>query len=137
MAILERYSITKSPRIIEESAKHAKKSGAILKKAASGSIIPHNPNVLPHIFTKKHRWDKFITLTGDHQKDFEKLATFLEKHRILQCTRRIDYSYKAVITYKYTKVIGSETIVALFEITKDGIPLLRNAWVEVKIPYRT
>ncbi|MCI0382526.1 MAG: hypothetical protein L0207_05710 [Chlamydiae bacterium] len=134
MAILERYSLKKSPIILEESAKHAKKSETILKKAANGSIVAHNPNVLPHVFTKKHQWDKFIKLTGDHEKDFEKLVAFLENQKILQCSREIDYAHKGVITYKYTREIGKDKIIALFEINKKNVPLLKNAWVEAKIP---
>lgn len=135
MAILERYSVTKSVCILEESAKHAKKSMAVLKKAQAGSIVPHNPNVLPHVFTKKHHWDKFITVTGNHEKDFEQLAMFLEKQRILQCERSIDWSHQGVITYKYTKQMGKDRIVALFEINEQNLTLLRNAWVEVGVPY--
>ena len=135
MAILERYSVTKSAHILEESAKHAKKSTLVLKKAAAGSIVAHNPNVLPHVFTKKHCWDKFIKLTGDHQKDFEKLVVFLEDQKILQYPRKLDYARNSVITYKYTKQIGRDKIVALFEINKQNLPLLKNAWVEVGIPH--
>ena len=135
MAILRRYSVTKSAHILEASAKHAKKSASILKKAATGSIVPHNPNVLPHVFTKKHHWDKFIKITGNHEKDFEKLALFLEEQKILQCSRKLNYEHGSVITYKYTKDMGREKIIALFEINKEGLPLLRNAWVEVKLPY--
>jgi hypothetical protein len=97
--------------------------------------VPHNPNVLPHIFTKKHRWDKFIKLTGNPEKDFEKLAMFLEDQKILQCPRRLDFERGSILTYKYTKEIGGDKIVALFEINKENISLLRNAWVEVGIPY--
>ncbi len=79
------------------------------------SYVAHNPNVLPHVFTAKHRWDKFIKLTGNHQKDF---------------------AYQAVVTHKYIKEIGKDKIVALFEVNKNNIPLLRNAWVEVGIPYK-
>ena len=88
VAILECYSVTRSVHILEASAKQAKKSTSILKKASSGFIVPHNPNVLPHILIKKHRWDKFIKLTGNPEKDFEKLAIFLEDQKILQCPRR-------------------------------------------------
>lgn len=135
MAILERYAVTKSTHILEASAKHAKNSTSILKKVAVGTIVPHNPNVLPHIFTKKHRWDKFINITGNHEKDFEKLALFLEEQQILHCQRKLDWAYGSVTTYKYTKQIGKDRIVALFEINKNNLPLLRNAWVEVVIPY--
>lgn len=135
MAILERYSVTRSARILEESAHHAHRSAATLRKVFAGSIIPHNPNVLPHIFTKKHRWDKFISITGDHRKDFEKLTEFLESHDILRCPRELSYDYGGILTYKYTKEIGGDKIVALFEVNKDKIPLLRNAWVEVGAPF--
>ena len=135
MAILGRYSVMRSAHILEASAKHAQKSTLILKKAAAGSIVPHNPNVLSHVFTKKHRWDKFIKLTGNHEKDFEKLALFLEEQGILHCEREIDWAYKGVTTYKYTKEIGKDKIVALFEINKENLPLLKNAWVDIGAPY--
>lgn len=135
VAILERYSITKSKHILEASAKHAQKSTLILKKAAAGAILPHNPNVLPHVFTKKHRWDKFIKLTGNHEKDFQNLASFLESQKILQCERKLNWSHESVTTYKYVKQIGRDKIVAIFDINKDNLPLLRNAWVEIGAPY--
>ncbi|MDN3506607.1 MAG: tetratricopeptide repeat protein [Simkaniaceae bacterium] len=135
MAILGRYSVTRSTHILEASAKHAKKSTSILKKATGGSIIPHNPNVLPHIFTKKHRWDKFIKLSGNLEKDFDSLVLFLERQGILQCEREIDWAHKSVTTYKYTKEIGRDKITAIFEINKENLPLLRNAWVEIGAPY--
>lgn len=127
LAILERYSVTRSTCLLEKSAEHVKKSTVILNKVAAGSIIPHNPNVLPHIFTKKHLWDKFIQLTGNHQKDFENLVKFLENQNILRCYREISYDYGGIITYKYIKEMGGDRIVALFEINKRNIPLLRNA----------
>lgn len=135
MSILERYSITKSSCILEESARHAKKSRAILNKATAGTVIPHNPNVPYHILVKKHRWEKFISITGNYEIDFKNLTAFLEGQNILQCPRKIDFNYGGVITYRYTKEIGSDRIVAVFEITKDNVPLLRNAWIEVNVPY--
>lgn len=135
MAILGRYSVTRSANILEESVKYAKRSESILAKIKTGAIIPHNPNVLPHIFTKKHHWDKFIKLTGDHKKDFETLVLFLEKQKILQCDREINWAFKGITAYKYTKRIGRDRIVALFEINKANLPLLRNAWVEIGTPY--
>lgn len=135
MAILDRYSVTRSAHILEASAKHAKKSTSILKKAESGSIVPHNPNVLPHVFTKKHHWDKFIKMTGNHEKDFKKLAIFLEEEGILQCPRKLDFERGGIFVYKYTKDMGRDEIVALFEITEKGLPFLKNAWVKPKPPY--
>ncbi|MCK5604979.1 hypothetical protein KAR91_24025 [Candidatus Pacearchaeota archaeon] len=78
---------------------------------------------------------KFIKLTGNHEKDFEKLALFLEEQKILHYPRKLNYERGGVITYKYTKDMGREKIVALFEINKEDLPLLRNAWVEVNPPY--
>lgn len=135
MAILERYSVTRSAHILEASAQHAKKSTSILQKAAAGRVVPHNPNVLPHVFAPKHHWNKFIEITGNWEKDFETLAKFLENQKIFQCTRKLDYKRGGVITYKYTKEIGMDTIVALFEINTENVPFLRNAWVEVGVPY--
>jgi len=135
MAILGRYTVTRSAHILEASAAHAQKSASILKKVASGAIVPHNPNVLPHIFTKKHHWDKFIKLTGNHEKDFKILVQFLEDQKILQCPCKLDFERGCVVTYKYTKDMGREKIVALFEINKENLPFLRNAWVEIKPPH--
>lgn len=136
MAILERYAATKSARILEESAKHAQKNSAIIKRAASGAIIPHNPNVLPHVFAKKHQWDKYFKVTGDYEKDFEKLAKFLQEENIFLCRREENFLFVGGVTYKYTKTIGKETIVAIFEVNKRNVPLLRNAWVQMETPYK-
>lgn len=65
------------------------------------SYVAHNPNVLPHVFTAKHRWDKFIKLTGNHQKDFESLVAFLEREKILQCPHQIDFAYQAGCVEKH------------------------------------
>lgn len=131
MAILGRYSATKNVGILEASARHAQKSRTVLKKASSGSIVAHNPNVLPHIFTKKHCWDKFIELTGDHKKDFKKLVIFLEEQQILYCERELVGSFNSVKSYTYTKQVGRDKIVAIFDINDEKMPLLKNAWVEI------
>lgn len=135
MTTLERYSATKSVRILEESAKHAKKSTTLLTSARKGAIVPHNPNVLPHIFTKKHQWDRYISLTGDHKKDFAKLAEFLEKQHIFSGKTKINDWFTGVCSYEYRQTIGRDTIVAIFDVNKENVHLLKNAWIEVNVPY--
>jgi tetratricopeptide (TPR) repeat protein len=135
MATLERYSATKSVRMLEESAKHAKKSTTLLNNARKGAIVPHNPNVLPHIFTEKHQWNRFVALTGDHKKDFAKLAEFLENHHILSGEPRITDWFTGVCSYEYRLKMGNDTIVAIFDVNKENVHFLKNAWVEVDIPY--
>ena len=55
--------------------------------------------------------------------------------KILQCSRKLDFERGGIVTYKYTKDMGRDKIVALFEINEKNLPLLRNAWVEPKPPY--
>jgi len=135
MATLERCSLSQGTRILQESAKLVPKNTRILKKAFNGSVVAHNPNVVPHVMQKRHRWDKFVRLTGHNQGDFKKVTAFLEEIEILKCHRELDYSFKSVKTYFYRKNIGNDTIVAMFEVNKNKLPLLKDAWVEIKPPY--
>jgi hypothetical protein len=138
MATLERYSITRSSIILQESAKCAAKNSCILKKAQQGYIIPRVPNDMFHTLTKHHHWNKFVKLTGNTEVDFKAVAAFLEKEKILSCERVIDYfnPYSPIQTYRYSKKIGNKTIVAVFEAREDSIIFFRNAWVEIDLPYK-
>lgn len=109
MATLERCSVSKGTRILEESAKRASKNTLRLKKAFNGTVIPHNPNVVPHVMQKKHRWDKHIRLSGNR--------------------------FENIKTYFYRKKMEKDTIVAMFDVNKKGMPLLKNAWVEPNPPF--
>lgn len=136
MAILERCTHSKRSRILKESSKRCAKNISILNKAKSGSIIAHNPNVIYHVLQNKHRWNRFIHMTGSPETDFKKVVAFLEKHQILQAKRELEFATAMVKTYRYTLMIEGEVVVATFEVTKNNMMLLRNAWVEVKVPYR-
>lgn len=138
MATLERYSLSRSAVILQESAKCAAKNSSILKRAQRGYIVPKVPNDAFHTLTKHHHWDKVVKLTGNKEIDFKAVAAFLEKEKILSCKREIDYfrPNSPIQTYRYSKEIGKNKIVGVFEIREDGIPLFRNAWVEVMLPYK-
>ncbi len=135
MATLERCSLSQGARILQESAKHASKNNLLLKKAFNGAVIPHNPNVAHHVMQKKHRWDKYVRLSGNRSEDFKKITTFLEEIEILKCERKLDFSFESVKTYFYRKKMGNDTIVAMFDVNKKEMPLLKNAWVEPNPPF--
>lgn len=135
MATLERCSLSKGTRILQESAKRAPRNTVLLKKAFNGSVVPHNPNVAPHVMQKKHGWDKYVRLSGNRSEDFKKVTAFLEEIEILKCERQLDFSFESVKSYFYRKNMGNDTIVAMFDVNKKKMPLLKNAWVEPKPPY--
>jgi tetratricopeptide (TPR) repeat protein len=131
MAILERCNCEKKPVILQQSAKRASQNQSILQKVFKGSIIIHNPNIPFHVLQKKHRWDKLVPLSNNVQQDFKKVVKFLEQQKILQCECTLDFSTSVIKTYRYSKTIGNDTVIAVFEVCKNNIPLLRNAWVKV------
>jgi len=135
MATLERYSLTKSTKILRESEKCAQKNGSVLKKIQNGCVIPHNANVASHVLQRKHNWHKMVKLTGDKDVDFKLVADFLKKESILNCERIHEFSFNSIRTYRYKKKIGKNTVVAVFETNNQNVPLLRNAWIEVKPPH--
>lgn len=135
MATLERYSLTKSAKILKESEKCVQKNIYVLKKIQQGHIIPHNANVASHVLQKKHDWHKVVKLTGNKDSDFRIVSEFLKQEQILFCERKLDWSYESLKTYCYKKEIGNNTIVAVFEINAKNEPFLRNAWIEVTPPY--
>lgn len=135
MTTLERCSVSKGTRILEESAKRASKNTLRLKKAFNGTVIPHNPNVVPHVMQKKHRWDKHIRLSGNRSEDFKKVVAFLEEIEILKCERQLDFAFENIKIYFYRKKMEKDTIVAMFDVNKKGMPLLKNAWVEPNPPF--
>ena len=130
MAILGRYVKTHNTLILKESSELAKKSRAILNKASRGSVVAHNSNVAPHVMQKKHMWEKVIEISGNIEEDFRKVVLFLDNQKILNGECKLNSGRNGIKTYKYTKNYGREKIVAYFEVTEDGIPLLRNAYVK-------
>lgn len=135
MATLERFSVAKGAKILQESSQLASKNTILLKKASKGSVVPHNPNVAPHVMQKKHGWDKYVRLSGNRFQDFQKVTAFLEEIEILKCERKLDFAFENVQTYFYRKNMGKDTIVAMFDVNKKGLPLLKSAWVEPNPPH--
>lgn len=65
--------------IVAEIAKRAAgRIGFVAYKKRS--IVIRNPNVIPHLMDRKHAWEKVISLSGDMEKDAQKVIEVLEQH---------------------------------------------------------
>jgi len=135
MQILECCSLKKGARILEESSRYASRSSRVLKKPFKYSVVPHNPNVAPHVLLKKHNWEKILPLTGKSDKDFKMVVRFLEEIEILRAKPTTKFSTEIIQTLVCEKDFGNYMIVAEFDMKKLSLPFLKDAWVKPKVPY--
>jgi len=137
MLTLETCTISrwKKASILKESKKFATARSSISKVAKSDKIVPANSNIIPQVMQKKHAWDKVLTLTGNHEKDFKKVLEFLEKHNVKKASKLVDEApfikgSTKVLRQDYEMTINNNVIRATFEKNKDTAEtLLKNAWI--------
>lgn len=107
---------------------------SIINSAKNNRIVIKNPNTQFHIMQEKHAWDKVITLTGNVQEDFKKVALLLEENSIMS-KGIIDATNKFGNTVRtdYKIRIKECEIQAVFETdTVTNETFLKNAWVVMR-----
>lgn len=100
----------------------------------TGSILIKNKNVIHHVMQDHHCWEKVIELTGNMEKDFEKVLKFIEDNKIVHRTNIIDsftHRYEPIIVNEYVGNINGYKIHAFMEnYIESGEIFLKNAYVE-------
>lgn len=123
--------------ILRESAKRAdlrkKLVAATIKK---GKIAVKSPNVKYHVMQEKHAWKEVIELSGDVEKDFDKVAALLEENNILSSefiVRSRKFHEGKVIRTDYKKLINGHEIEATFESYVENKEIfLKDCWVKTR-----
>jgi tetratricopeptide (TPR) repeat protein len=125
--------------ILTQSTKRAAAREAIRDLAKSGKVIPRNSNVIPHIMQTKHAWEKVIILSGDVEKDFQKVVAFLEKNNIFNGKKEYLGKFSSYLKeieinrIRYTVEVNGFIIEADFiEYAGKNEIFINDAWVRVK-----
>ncbi len=78
-------SLANQPKILEGSGKKATFKKEIVTDSDTGTKIwIKSPNVKYHVMQPKHAWHKVIEISGNVEKDFEKVRSLLENESIFQ-----------------------------------------------------
>ena len=124
--------------IIEEGSKRAQARANVIRSIKAGKIVPANPNVVPHVMQQKHAWEKLVPITGNREKDFERVIDLLEKERLFDPKYRVDVELDILTkdkratwaVYIHRKPVRKEIIEVFFEQdATSGVLLLKNAFV--------
>lgn len=108
---------------IEEAIKLAEKFLVELKKTKNTHTLS----------TEQLAWEKLITLTGNIQEDYQKIALLLEENKILSKANLVPETvekFGSHIRSDYRMQINGELVQAVFETnTITNETYLKNAWV--------
>lgn len=130
-------STSKQAQIAAESIKIAASRMTVAEKVKTGKIFIKSPNVITHVITPEHAWDKVIKLSGNVEEDFKRVVALLEKNNIkdpsnIKGTPTTFPRNKSpvVVRTNYEKTINGCKIEANFETYLDsGESFLKDAWV--------
>ena len=140
MATLEACAASpaKQAKILEESTKHASMRIKLLESAPKGKIFIKNSNVQNHVMQKKHAWEKVISISGNVEEDFRKVALLLEENAVLlspQYLKETMLVADGILRKEYEIIISNYTVKAVFSdyFTRNEI-FLSDAWVITVTP---